>query len=63
MLTNKVVCPNCGSAQIEGVESYDTYDCNKGIKKRFVGWCEDCDTQLQWSEIYHFVGYDEIEED
>lgn len=62
-MVDKVTCPKCGSAQIEEKDCYNTYTFDKGIKMRFVGCCEDCGTILQWSEIYHFIGYDEIEED
>lgn len=62
-MTNKVICPKCGSTWIEEEDCYDTYTFDKGIKRRFVGFCMDCGTQLQWSEVYNFAGYDEIEED
>ena len=64
MLTDKVTCPKCGSAQIITDECYDTiYGENHTVKDLCCGHCKDCGTDLQWSEVYNFVGYDEIEED
>lgn len=62
-MVDKVTCPKCGSTWIIAEDCYDTYTFDKGVKMRFVGCCMDCGTQLQWSEVYNFVGYDEIEED
>lgn len=62
-MVDKVTCPKCGSTWVDEEDCYNTYHFDKGIKMRFVGSCMDCGTQLQWSEVYNFIGYDEIEED
>lgn len=63
-MVDKVVCPKCGGMHIVKDDCYDTIDGgNHTIKDLCCGHCEDCGAQLQWSEVYKFVGYDEIEED
>lgn len=65
MLTDKIVCPKCGSTQFRGVDCYgikddddDTYDCNKEVRVYYAGTCWDCGEEVQWDEVYQFVGYD-----
>ena len=62
-MVDKVICPKCGSFWVDEEDCYNTYHFDKGIKMRFIGTCMDCGAQVQWSEVYNFVGYDEIEED
>jgi len=62
-MVDKVTCPKCGSERVEEGDCYNTIDFNNKIKKYFVSTCADCGAEIQWSEVYHFVGYDEIEED
>lgn len=62
MLTDKVICPKCGSERIEEGDCYNTIDFDEGIKECFVGTCMDCGEEVQWDEVYKFVGY-EIEGD
>lgn len=62
-MVDKMTCPKCGSSWIEEEDCYDVETFSKGVKTRHIGFCMDCGAQLQWSEVYHFVGYAEIEED
>ncbi len=58
MMTDKVVCPKCGSAQIDEVDCYDTYTCHEGVRMCYIGTCKDCGKEVQWDEVYQFIGYD-----
>lgn len=58
MLTDKVVCPKCGSPQIGEIDCYDIYTCNEGVRVCYFGTCKDCGEEMQWDEVYQFIGYD-----
>jgi len=62
-MLNELKCPKCGGTHIVADDCYDTiHGENNTFKELMCGHCEDCDTELQWEEVYQFVGYDEIEE-
>lgn len=61
-MTKELKCPKCGSMRIV---KYDCYDTVSGrfntLKELWCGHCKDCGTDIQWSLVYQFIGYDEIE--
>lgn len=61
-MTDKVVCPKCGSAQIEKEDCFDIYFPYKEVRKCYVGTCKNCGEEVQWDKVYQFIGY-EIEGD
>ena len=57
-------CPKCNSTNIDDQDCFDTVTyAIGGVKEYHCGCCVDCGTHLQWSEVYEFTGYDDIEED
>lgn len=64
-MTNELKCPKCGSANIEKDDCFDIVDAIinnvRGIKELLCGVCLNCGANLQWSNVYKFIGYDEME--
>lgn len=56
-------CPKCNSTNIDDQDCFDTVSTIGGLKEYHCGRCVDCGTFFQWSEVYEFTGYDDIEED
>jgi len=57
-------CPICGSNRIHSEDIYDTesieIEGEQGIAELCVGVCFDCTTQIQWEQVYKFVGFRDI---
>jgi len=63
MIVPEVSCPKCHSFLITEDDCYDWVTTGDGIKEYYCGTCRNCGANLQWSKIYKFVGFDDIEED
>lgn len=63
MLVPEVSCPKCGSYLISEDDCYDWVHYDEGLKELYGGHCDKCGAELQWSKIYKFIGFDDIEED
>jgi len=61
-MTQDLKCPKCGSTAVIEEEYYDTENSFSAIKELCYGYCEECGANLQWTMLYTFSGYDEIEE-
>ena len=64
---NKLICPHCGSTDVSESDCFDietTFDynrCNEVILRKISGYCDGCGaTDLLWTEVYEFAGYDNI---
>lgn len=61
-MTNELKCPRCDSTAIATDDCYDIINGeNSTIKELCCGHCINCGVDLQWEQVYKFVGYDEIE--
>ena len=54
-------CPNCGGT-IQYIDTYDTTSFNERHIELCCGYCENCNTEYQWKEVYEFVGVEDLEE-
>ncbi len=62
-MQKELKCPKCGSTNVEEYDCFDVATEETVIHRRyFCGNCADCGADLQWVQVYKFVGYDEIEE-
>lgn len=62
-MTNKLKCPKCGRTNLFQDDCYETiHEEGNTYKKLICGHCEDCGIDLQWVEVYKFVGYEDMEE-
>lgn len=61
-MEKELKCPKCGSALIDVEDCYDIITCEEGLKELYIGYCMNCGAELQWSELYKLVGYDDFEE-
>lgn len=44
-------CPHCGTT-LEYDVINDSYFCGDKYEAIWSGWCEDCDRDFEWREIY-----------
>lgn len=61
-MVQELKCPKCGSTHIVDTDCFDTSVMLTKAKFYYTGYCQNCDTFVQWAECYTFEGYDEIEE-
>lgn len=58
---NSLICPMCGSVDIEEEDCFDESSTLFGYAEHWVGHCNSCGSTLQWDKKYEFVGYDDVE--
>lgn len=63
MIRSVVTCPHCGSQSIDIDDCYDWSSFKTQVKEYYCGHCNDCKTNLQWTKVFNFIGYEDIEED
>lgn len=58
---NNLICPMCGSVDIEAEDCFDESSTPFGITEHVIGHCNNCGSTLQWDREYEFVGYKDVE--
>lgn len=58
---NSLICPMCGSVDIEEEDCFDMSSTPFSITEHMVGHCNNCGSTLQWDREYQFVGYEDVE--
>ena len=60
---DKLKCPCCGSFFVVGDVCNETYKTDDKVVKEYNGFCMNCETRLNWDEIFVFKGYSNIRVD
>lgn len=51
----EIKCPNCGEwIEAEQVMEFDAYHGETTVSVDWTGQCEECETEVQWTEVYTF---------
>lgn len=58
---NNLLCPECGSVDIEEEDCFDISSTPFGLTEHMCGHCNNCGVRLQWDRVYEFKSYDDIE--
>ena len=54
-------CPHCGGTNIEEDDCIDTeYVNSTTMSRRCTGYCNDCQSPLEWEEVFTFSEYQNI---
>lgn len=61
-MTKELKCPKCGGTNIVEEDCYNIVHGENTVEELCCGHCGDCGIDVQWSVVYQFIGYDEIEE-
>ena len=60
----ELACPNCSSDRIHSEDIYDIegayIEGESALVEKCVGVCRKCNKQLQWEQVYKFVGFRDI---
>lgn len=57
---SKLICPHCGSLHVYTDTCNETYITNDKMIAEYSGFCMDCETVLNWDEIFVFKEYSNI---
>ena len=57
---SKLICPHCGSTNVYTDTCNEIYTTNGRMIAEHSGFCMDCETVLNWNEIFVFKEYSNI---
>ena len=62
-MNTELKCPKCGSTNVWQDDCYETIKGeDETYKELMCGHCDDCGADLQWTEVYMFIGFADMEE-